>query len=130
MKQSLDTLATVFSLAALSESQRAAFSQVDIADAEAFVRAAYRECKGTPVGATVLERIAVEAERSDMSVPQWVAQAVTVYRWMEQRQLKAPIIDIIDYIGCACEGSALSAGHSIEWYLEQYGFERAKQGTQ
>lgn len=126
MKESLDTLATVFSLAVLGESQRAAFSQVDIADAEAFVRAAFHECKGTPVGAAVLGRIAVEAERSDMSVSQWVAQIVAVYRWMEQRQLKAPIIDIIDYIGCACEGSALSAGHSIEWYLEQYGFERAR----
>ena len=129
MKESLDTLATAFSLAALGESQRTAFSQVDVADAEALVRAAYRECKGTPVGATVLERIVQEAERSDMSVSQWVAQIVTVYRWMEQRQLKAPIIDIIDYIGCACEGSALSAGHSIEWYLEQYGFERAKKGV-
>lgn len=126
MKGSLDTLATVFSLVALSESQRAAFAQVDLADAEAFVRHTYRECKSMPIGATVLQSIAAQAERSDMSVSRWIVQIVTVYRWMEQRQLKASLMDVIDYIACACEGSALSAGHSIEWYLEQYGFERAK----
>lgn len=126
MSESLNTLATVFSLAALSEAQRTAFSCVAPVDVAALVRFTYHECKSTPLGATVLRDLAERAERSDLSVAQWVGQIVAVYRWMEQRQVRAPLKDIIEYISCACEGSSLSAGHSIEWYLEQYGFERAR----
>lgn len=122
----LDTLATLFSLANLTESQRAAYGEVSEADAQALVRYAYRECKSSPAGTVALLELAQRAEVSDVPLSQWISQILSVYRWMEVRHVQAQFREIVDYVSCACEGSGLQAGHSIEWYLEQYGFERAK----
>ena len=122
---SLDILSTIFSLAKLSEAQRTACEQIEAAYAEAFVRYAYRECKSSPVGSEALSALLTRVESSEMSLSQWICQIVTVYRWVERHQLAAALIDVMDYVACACEGSSFQEGHSIEWYLEQYGFERA-----
>ncbi len=124
---SLDIFATLFSVARLNDSQRGAYAAVRLDDAQALVRYAYRECKSSPIGAVVLQELAHRAEASDVPLSEWVSQLVAVYRWLEARQDEAAIRDIIDYVGCACEGSGLQAGHSIQWYLEQYGFERVKE---
>lgn len=125
-RESLDILAALFSVATLSDSQRAAYMQVSQADAQALVRYAYRECKSSPASATALHELAQRAETSDAPVAQWVSQIVAVYRWMEAQRLQAPFREVVEYVSCACEGSGLQSGHSIEWYLDQYGFERAK----
>jgi hypothetical protein len=124
----LDILATLFSLAKLTESQRAAYAEVSGADAQALVRYAYRECKSSPAGATALFELAQRVEVSDVPLSQWISQIISVYRWMEVRDVQAPFREIVDYVSCACEGSGLQAGHSVEWYLEQYGFEGARKG--
>jgi hypothetical protein len=123
---SLHILESVFSLSKMSESQRAVCARISEADARALVRYAYRECKGTPAGTAVLCDLLQRVEASDTSVSQWISEILTVYRWMETQKLRACLRDIIEYVSCACEGSALQSGHSIAWYLEHYGFQRAQ----
>jgi hypothetical protein len=124
--QSLEVLSTLFSLTQLSGVHLRAFSELAIVDVEALVRYAYRECKHSPQGSVVLGDIVRRAEQSGVSLSQWISEIVAVYRWLESSQLRAPIREIIEYVSCAQEGSDLQVGHSIEWYLEHYGFESAQ----
>jgi len=122
---SLEILAQTFSIAKLSEAQRLAFERVPRDAVEVLVRYAYNECKSSPRGATALIELAERAEASDVPLAQLLSQIALVYRWLDARQLKSTLGEITEYVACACEGSGLQAGHSIEWYLEQYGFARA-----
>jgi hypothetical protein len=125
--QSLEVLSTLFSLAQLSSAHIRACSEIAVADVEALVRYAYRECKHSTQGSVVLGDIVRRAEQSGVSLSQWISEIVAVYRWLEVRQMRAPLREIIEYVSCAQEGSDLQVGHSIEWYLEHYGFESAQQ---
>lgn len=123
--KSLDILAAIFSIVRLNDAQRAACEKVQAAEAEALVRYAYRECKGSPLGAEGLYALVARAEGSDVPLSEWVAQIVAVYRWLEEQQRSAAFADVVEYVSCACEGSALQMGHEIQWYLQQYGFQNA-----
>jgi hypothetical protein len=120
--ETLNILATLFSLAHLSASDRDAWSKVSESDAQIFVRYAYRECKNSPVAASVLLELVKRAKSSDLSLAFWVSEIVSVYRWLEEQSLQAKLGDIIEYVSCACEGSSLQSGHNINWYLDNYGF--------
>jgi len=125
--QSLEVLSTLFSLTQLSSAHLQAFSETAVVDVEAFVRYTYWECKHSPQKSVVLGDIIQRAEQSGVSLSQWISEIVAVYRWLEAHQQRARLRDIIEYVSCAQEGSALQVGHSIQWYLEHYGFESAQQ---
>ncbi len=126
MTRSLDVLSTLFSLTQLSCAHQSVCAELPVADAEALVRYAYRECKNSPQGAAALGDLVHRAEQSGVPLSQWIAEIVAVYRWLESRQLRAALREIVEYVSCAQEGSGSNAGHNIEWYLDQYGFECAR----
>jgi hypothetical protein len=122
LPETLNILAALFSLTYLSDSERDAWSRISETEAQSFVRYTYRECKNSPVAARVLSELVERAHASDLSLAFWVREVVSVYRWLEERDLQAKLGDIIEYVSCACEGSSLQAGHNINWYLDNYGF--------
>lgn len=124
--ESLHVLASLFSLTQLSEAHLRACAELALTDTQALVRYAYRECKHSPQGSAVLAELACRAEQSGVSLAQWITEILIVYSWLENRQKRAPVREIIEYIACAQEGSGFQIGHSIEWYLEHYGFESAQ----
>lgn len=126
MTGSLNVLSTIFSLTQLSDAHLRACAELAAADVEALVRYVYRECKNSPQGSAVLGELVSRAEQSGVSLAQWISEILVVYRWLESRQERAPVREIIEYISCAQEGSGLQIGHSIEWYLEHYGFKSAQ----
>jgi hypothetical protein len=125
MQRNIEVLATIFSLAHLTGEQLQVCKGLAVVDVEALVRYAYRECKSSPHGAALLTDLIGRAEQSGVSLAQWVAEILLVYRWLEKNDKQASLSAIIEYVSCAQEGSDLQVGHSVEWYLDNYGFESA-----
>jgi len=118
-------LSTVFSLASLSASHRVALGALDAERTRSFVRAVYRELKNSPLARTALADLIRRAEESELPLAMWIEDITRTYTWLDARSLKASFTDIVDYVGCAIEASERQTGHSIEWYLESYGFARS-----
>lgn len=125
LTEPLTVLASIFSIAKLTQEQLAALSLLDLNEAQQLVRFAYPECKSSPLGASALTELVARAKQSDLSIATWVSEILMVYRWLELKGRSAKFLDILEYIGCAFEGSSLQPGHSIEWYLENYGFSKS-----
>ena len=124
MNTSGEILSMVFPLAGLSASRLASIDALDGELARAFIRAVYREFKSSPLAQTALTDLLELVERSDLPLAVWVEDITRVCVWLDKRALKAAFADIVQYVGCAIEGSDLQTGHSIEWYLEHHGFAR------
>ena len=125
MTDTLATFASIFSLANVSDEQRAALSAVKPDLAAEFVRSIYREVKNNPRGDVLLGALLQRAGESGLSLSEWMSDAVVVYQWLAQRNQTASLADTLEYISCALEGSALQMGHSLQWYLECHGFANA-----
>jgi hypothetical protein len=126
MNSSSEILSTVFSLAMLSASERASIDALDSELARSFVRSVYRDVKNSPLARTALADLLRRAEKSELPLDMWIKDITRVCAWLETQASKASFADIVDYVGCAIEGSDLQTGHSIEWYLEHHGFARCE----
>jgi hypothetical protein len=121
----LDILSATFSLARLDLRQRSAFVEISPDLITSFARYAYKECRGTPVGSVALCDLFERVESSDLSLSEWVTQIVGVYQWLEQNNLYAALSDIVQYVSCACHGAESQSRYNVDWYLENFGFERS-----
>lgn len=90
-----------------------------------FVRAVYRELKNNPLAASLLSDICERASRSDSPLSAWISELVCAFRWLGERGSTAKVSDVLEYISCALEGSSRQSGHNVQWYLDNYGFERS-----
>jgi hypothetical protein len=122
----LDILSTVVPQNALTPTAQRAFSTISEALATDFVRAVYRELKNNPTAGDTLFALVESAHVSDAPLASWISEIVTTSKWLEERGRRAKLADMIDYVSCAVEGSSLQQGHSVEWYLSNYGFERSE----
>jgi hypothetical protein len=122
----LDILATSFSLARLNTSQRDAYGVISVELSAKLARYTYQECKGTPSGSSALHDLFELAQSSGFSLSEWISGIVEVYQWLEQKDLDATFVDVIQYVSCACHGSGGPYEEGVLWYLENFGFERAK----
>jgi len=125
MKTNLDLISSVCTLANLDDNGRAALESVPSETLAAFVRHIYRELKNHPQADLWLQELVRYAGSSEFSLTQWLEQIVCAYRWLEQQHRTARFFDVVEYVGCAIEGSDLQPGHDLTWYLDQYGFEKA-----
>ena len=123
---SLDILETSFSLARLNTHQREAFSVISAELLTKLARYTYKECKGTQAGSSALADLFERAECSDLSLSEWISRIVEVYQWLGLKDLTASFEDVIQYVSCSWYGSDDSNVEGILWYLENFGFERAK----
>ncbi len=122
----LDILSAIVPPSTLSQEARRAFATIPETLVSDFVRAVYPELKNNPAAANTLVALAESAHVSDAPLTSWVREIVTTCRWLEERGRRAKLADMIDYVSCAVEGSSLQQGHSVEWYLSNYGFERSE----
>jgi hypothetical protein len=120
----LDTFSSIFSLAGFSSSELEALAAVPSDVAETFVRATYRDLKNNPLAGGLIQGVCARSLLSEFSLTEWFRQLNRMYAWLHERQSTAKFGDVLEYVGCAFEGSALQPGHSLDWYLTQYGFER------
>jgi hypothetical protein len=125
MTDTLSIFSSVFTLANVSERQRDALAAVNPSLASEFVRCVYREAKNNPHAENLLRHLITRAEESGLSVSEWLSDVVLVYQWLARHNQTANVVDTVEYVSCALEGSALQMGHSIEWYLESHGFANA-----
>jgi hypothetical protein len=125
MTSSLDALSTLVSLHALPEPHRSALACLPPELEQAFVRALYREWKNNPLAAPHLVELCSRSFASEFSLTEWVEQVVRMYEWLHERRSTAPFSDVLEYVSCAFEASTLQPGHNLDWYLNNYGFERA-----
>lgn len=125
MRASLETFANVLPVHRLSEGHQEALSAVPPEIASAFVRVLYREWKNNPFATTQLSEICARGLSSEFSLTEWIEQVVRMYGWLHERRSTAPFSDVLEYVSCAFEGSSLQPGHNLDWYLSNYGFERA-----
>lgn len=124
----LDILGSIFNLTRLSEEQLGVLNQLSISEARALVRAVYHEVKSDPGARYLISALVSKCELSAHPISHWVGEVLRVYSWIAARQESARLVDVLDYVGCALEGSSLQMGHDIRWYLEEYGFERVVRG--
>jgi hypothetical protein len=122
----LDILAAVIPPNSLPADAQRAYQTIPEHLAADFVRSIYPELKNNPAAVGVLVMLADRALASDAPLTAWIEQLVTASRWLEERRKRAKLADMIEYVSCAVEGSALQQGHSVEWYLSNYGFERSE----
>jgi hypothetical protein len=120
----LGTFSSIFSLAGFSSAELEALSSVPVDVAEAFVRATYRDLKNNPLAGGLLQGVCARSLSSEFSPAEWFRQLIRMYEWLHERHSTAKFGDVLEYVGCAFEGSALQPGHNLDWYLSQYGFER------
>jgi hypothetical protein len=118
VSDSITVISSVFPLAGFSVRELDMLRAVDLSIATNFARAVYRAAKNDPRAVSELRELFSEIKLSD-----WMQEIACVYEWLGQRELSAELGDVVQYVGCAIEGSNLTAGHTISWYLEQYGFE-------
>jgi hypothetical protein len=119
---SADSIASLLPLGALQPEQLEALETIPESEAAALVRHIYWECKNSPVARDILPTLFAAVEQSDRSFSEWIREIIEVFCWLERADSTARFADVVEYISCACEGSSLQPGHSIHWYLEQYGF--------
>jgi hypothetical protein len=124
MGASQDTIATLLPTTGLTLKQVEALDSIPEQDASALVRYLFRECKSSPHASVVLPELFKVVEFSDRPLAEWVLEIVQVFSWLEGQGSSARFRDVLEYVSCAYEGSSSQEGHSIEWYLEQYGFEK------
>jgi hypothetical protein len=124
VKTALDILSLSFNTTQLSDKQRGVLNQLSVSDAQELVRAVYSEVKSDPGVRYLINTLVSRCEFGAYSISEWVAEVLKVYSWIKDRGESAKFSDIIDYVGCALEGSSLQMGHDIRWYLSEYGFER------
>jgi hypothetical protein len=125
MKEALETLSVIVPPLLLSERAQEAFGALSASLAQDFVRCVYRELKNNPASIDIVSALCERAFASDAPLASWVGEIVKTSRWLEREGRSARLVDMIDYVSCAVEGSALQNGHSVEWYLSTYGFERS-----
>jgi hypothetical protein len=124
VKTAVDILSTSFNTTQLSDKQLVLLNQLSASDAQELVRAVYYEVKSDPSARYLINTLASRCEFSTQSISEWVGEVLKVYGWIKNRGESAKFCDILDYVGCALEGSSLQMGHDILWYLSEYGFER------
>jgi hypothetical protein len=117
-------LSLLVSLNALSERHRAAVSKLSPEISAAVARALYREWKNNPAASSHLSDVCSRALASEFSLEEWLEQVTRMYDWVRARGSTAQFSDVIEYVSCAFEGSALQPGHNLDWYLANFGFER------
>lgn len=122
----LDILAVLVPPSSLTSSARQVYATLPEALAADFVRAVYPELKNNPAAKDLLISLAESAHASDAPLAAWITEILATCRWLEERGRRARLADMVDYVSCAVEGSALQQGHSVEWYLSNYGFERSE----
>lgn len=124
MDATLDRFSSLFSLASFSQAELDALSSVPLEVADAFVRVTYRDLKNNPFAVAALQELCARSLLSEFSLTEWLRQLVRMYSWLYERRSTAKFGDVLDYVGCAFEGSGLQPGHNLDWYLTNYGFER------
>ena len=117
-------LSTLVPFHLLSEEHRAALVCLPRETQVAFIRALYREWKNNPLAISHLSDLCSRGLASEFSLTEWVEQVVRMYDWLRERRSTALFPDVLEYVSCAFEGSALQPGHNLDWYLTHYGFER------
>ena len=125
MSASLETFANVLPVQRLSDQHQEALAAIRSELASAFVRALYREWKNNPFAATQISELCTRGLSSEFPLSEWIEQVVRMYGWLSDRHSTAEFSDILDYVSCAFEGSSFQPGHNLDWYLTNYGFERA-----
>jgi hypothetical protein len=126
VSEAITIISSVFSLASFSPRELEILGALDVDATAEFTRAVYRVCKNDPRAAAALQDLLRQALESEITVNDWMRQIALVYQWLAQRQVSAELGDVVQYVACAIEGSNLTAGHTITWYLDQYGFEKSR----
>ena len=117
-------LSLLVSLNALSEQHREAVSKLSPERSAAIARALYREWKNNPAAPAHLSQVCARALASEFSLEEWLEQVTRMYDWLHAQGCTAAFSDVLEYVSCAFEGSALQPGHNLDWYLTNFGFER------
>ena len=125
MKASLDILSLIVPPLLLPERAQSALAALPEPLTQEFVRGVYRELKNNPASIDIVSTLCDRALTSEAPLASWIGAIVKTCRWLESERRAARLIDMIDYVSCAVEGSSLQNGHSGEWYLSNYGFERS-----
>ena len=125
MKASLETLSLIVPPLLLPERAQNALAALPGLLMQEFVRCVYRELKNNPASSDIVSNLCERALTSDAPLSSWMEEIVKTCRWLSGERRSARLVDIIDYVSCAVEGSSLQNGHSVEWYLSNYGFERS-----
>ena len=122
----LEIFQSLCSLSAVSEAHQDALMTVPSDRATSFVRYAYPELKNNPRAPQLLSDICARSIASEYGIGEWITQLVRAFEWLERKQSRAALSDIVEYVSCAFEGSGLQPGHNLDWYLETYGFARCQ----
>ena len=117
-------LSLLVPLHALSEQHRAVVSALSPERSAAIARSLYREWKNNPAAPIHLSEVCARALASEFSLEEWLEQVTRMYEWLRARESTAHFSDVIEYVSCAFEGSALQPGHNLDWYLTNFGFAR------
>ena len=117
-------LSLLVPLSALSEEHRAVVLTLPPERSAAIARALYREWKNNPAAPSHLSELCARAVVSEFSLEEWLEQVTRLYEWLRARESTANFSDVLEYVSCAFEGSALQPGHSLDWYLSSFGFAR------
>ena len=125
MNSALDVFATVVPAGRFPEQDVVALSAVPVEVASSFVRATYRELKNNPLSSDWLRDLCERGVGSEFPLSEWLQQVSRMYAWLDQRGETARLPDVVEYVSCAFEGSSHQPGHNLDWYLSNYGFERA-----
>jgi len=125
MNNPLHGLSALVPVHSLSEQHLCALRGLPEHVERALIRALYREWKNNPLAASHLSELCSRGLSSEFSLTQWAEQIVRMYDWLRQQDSTALFSDVLEYVSCAFEGSALQPGHNLDWYLTNYGFERS-----
>ena len=120
----LATFQSCVSLAGFSREHKNALGGVPLDIATSFIRHTYRDLKNDPRAPALISEVCSRSAASEFPLAEWLLQIIRVYEWLARQNRRANVTDVLEYITCAFEGSSLQPGHSLDWYLDQYGFER------
>jgi len=124
MSNTQECLRTLLPLTDLDPIRTEMLTHIPQEDAQALVRYLYRECRSSPVAREVLPSLFAAVERSDKTISAWIREILDVFVWLEENHSTGRFLDILEYVSCAQEGSSGLQGHSIRWYLDNYGFHK------
>ena len=121
----LDVIATAIPLTALTLVERQAFERLDLIVVTEWVRFIFPEMKNNPNAGALAREFLKRVSASEHTLSDWLERVLITYRWLDARESRAHLSDVVEYAACALHGSQNPDGRDVSWYLEQFGFERS-----
>jgi hypothetical protein len=118
-------IATILPWNALREHEKNVFTEIDPRIVHSWVRYVFYQLKHSPNALDRVRVILQRIEASSLSVSEVFGQMNTIYAWLETHHRRAELEDVCEYVLCAAHGLTTHTAHSIQWYLDNFGFERS-----